>query len=168
MQLWIVFNNYMSTNYSKGFSLIELLVVIAIIGILSAVMIPTLASFRGQQALKNTTEDLMSLLNVARSDTVGSLNSTNYSVYVDSTSATYFVGSVYTSNAPTNKKIVFNNAVIIPVSGGLNLNGGGNIVSFSRLSGDTSNYGTIILQLSSDANRSKTITINKTGTVSSN
>jgi prepilin-type N-terminal cleavage/methylation domain-containing protein len=158
----------MYTNYSKGFSLIELLIVIAIISVLSAVMIPTLASFRGQQALKNTTEDLVSLLNTARSDTQGSLNSTNYSVYIDSSSATYFVGSVYISNAPTNKKILYNSAVTIPISGGVNLNGGGNIVSFSRLSGDTINYGTIVIQLSSDANRSKTITINKTGTVSSN
>jgi prepilin-type N-terminal cleavage/methylation domain-containing protein len=158
----------MKQSNCRGISLLEIMVVMAIITILCLITIPALSAFRNEQALKNTTDDLVSLLNEARSDTQASLNSTNYSVYIQSNQATYFVGSTYTNGLSTNKQITFNTAVTIPSSGGITLNGGGSIVTFNRLAGDTGEYGTIVIQLVSDATHSKTITINQTGIVSTN
>jgi type II secretory pathway pseudopilin PulG len=158
----------MSIQHQKGISIVEIIIVIAITAMLIIVVLPTLSSFRNQQALRNTTEDVLSLLNEARSDTQGSLNGTNYSVYIQSTQATYFAGSTYTNGLSTNKVVTYDSRATVPASGGINLNGGGSIVTFNRLSGDTSTYGTIIIQLVSDATQQKTITISKTGFASSN
>ncbi len=156
----------MKTN--KGFTLIQLIIVIAILTILVAVMIPSLTKFRNAQALKNTTDDIVSLLNNARLNTISSLNSNYYSVHFESARAVSFTGGTFAEPNSSNKVITFNTAVTIPASGGINLNGGGSNVSFTRLTGDTTQYGTIVVQLKSDSTQKKTITINKTGAVSSN
>lgn len=153
-------------KYNKGFTFIELVIIVAMIGILVAIIIPTLSKFKDQQSLKNTTDDVVSLLNQARSDTLGSLGSTNYSVYFESNKATYFVGSTYSSSATTNKVVNFSDVADVPVVDGLSLAGGGNIVTFNRLTGDTANYGTIKIQLVSDSSVFRTITVSKTGFVS--
>lgn len=158
----------MKISTNKGISLIELLVVVVIISIMVAIIIPSLSTFRNQQALKNTTEDVISLINKARQDTLSSLNSTNYGVHFESTRAVYFSGPTFTEPNSNNKERKFNSLVKIPTSGGINLNGGGSNIIFTRLTGDTSNYGTIVIQLSSNVAQNKIITINKTGTTSSN
>lgn len=157
----------MKASRIKGFTIVELIIVFAVIALLMALIIPTLNKFREEQALRNAGEDILSLLNEARFDTQASLNSSNYSVYIESNQATYFVGSTYSSTASTNKRITFNSAVTVP-SSGISLAGGGSTITFNRLAGDTANYGTIRIQLVSDSSRYKTILISNTGAVSSN
>ncbi len=152
----------------KGFTIIELLLAIGIIGILITVIVPNLSNYRNEQALTNTTEEIVSLLNKARNDTISSLNYTNYSVHIESEKVVYFTGSTYNASDATNISRVFESSVTIPSSGGINLNGGGSEVLFTRLTGDTTTYGTIIVRLTSNAARQKTITILKTGAISSN
>jgi prepilin-type N-terminal cleavage/methylation domain-containing protein len=151
---------------NRGITIIETLIVIAIIGIISSIVFVNLSDFRNEQSLKNTTIDVVSLLNKARQKTLSSVNSTNYSVHFEMGSATLFTGATYNSLDPTNEVIYFNSSVNIPVQGGLNI-GGGNDVTFERLTGDTIG-GTIIIRLVSDETQQKTITINKTGVISSN
>lgn len=152
----------------KGSTLVEVLVIIVIIGILVAIVTPSLSRFRGAQALRNTTDDIVSLLNKARTDTLSSYNSSQYSVHIESTRAVYFVGTTFTDGLSTNQQVTFDSSVTIPASGGINLNGGGSNISFTRLTGDTTAYGTIVIQLASDATTSKTVTISQTGLVSTN
>ena len=158
----------MKTNKNKGISIIEILIVISIIGILAAVIIPSLSKFRNEQALRNTTADIVSLLNKARNNTISSLSSSNYSVHFETTRFVYFTGSVFNNGAGTNSAFTLSTSVTIPASGGISLNGGGADVIFTRLTGETANYGTIIVRLASDDTKQKTITISKTGSVSSN
>jgi prepilin-type N-terminal cleavage/methylation domain-containing protein len=153
----------MIKKYIKGFTLVELMVVIGVIGLMVAITIPTLSKFKEQQSLRNTVDDVVSLLNQARSDTLSSLSSTNYSVYFQSDRATYFVGSSYTAGLSTNKVALFSDVADVPVVDGLTLAGGGSIVTFNRLTGDTSQYGTIKIQLVSDSNVFKVINVGKTG-----
>jgi prepilin-type N-terminal cleavage/methylation domain-containing protein len=151
-----------------GFTLVEILVVLAIIALLAGIIMPSLSGFHNQQALRNTTEDMLSLLNEARSDTLGSLNATDYSVLIQSNQATYFIGDTFSSTDPSNKTITFDQAVAVSPTTGINLNGGGTTVTFDRLTGGTSEYGTIIIGLVSDPTQQKMITISQTGLISSN
>ncbi len=153
---------------NKGISVMEILIVISIIVILASIVVLNLSQFRREQALQNTTSDLISLLNEARNNTISSKNSTNYGVHFESARAVSFIGGTFTETVSTNKQIDIDSSVSIPASGGISLNGGGSDVIFTRISGDTLNYGTIIVRLTSDATRQKIITINKTGVVSSN
>ncbi len=153
---------------NKGMSVLELLMAIAILAIVVSFIILNLSKFRSEQALQNTTSDIISLVNEARTKTISSVNSTTYGVHFEASRAVLFAGSSFTEPNSNNKQVDINSAVSIPVSGGINLNGGGSDVIFTRISGDTTNYGTIIVRLVSDATRQKTITINKTGIVSSN
>ncbi len=158
----------MKIQKNKGINLIEILIVISIIGVLSSVVILNLSKFRAEQSLQNTDVDIVSLLNEARTNTISSQNSTTYGVHFESNRIVLFMGATFTEPNATNKQINLDSSVSIPASGGISLNGGGSDVIFTRISGDTTNYGTIIVRLVSDVTRQKTITINKTGIVSSN
>ena len=151
---------------NKGTTLIEILVIVVIIIIISSLALFSLSSFEKEQALRGTTIDIITLLNKARQNTLSSVNSTNYSVHFDTDKVVLFSGSVYSPSNSSNEIINFNSSIIIPSSGGINI-GGGDDVTFERLTGETVG-GTIIVRLVTDATKTKTITINKTGVVSSN
>lgn len=153
---------------NQGISLLEILFVISIIIVITVMIVLNLSKFRSEQALQNTTSDIISLLNEARTNTISSKNATYYSVHFESARAVLFTGGTFTEPVSTNKQIDIDSSVTIPASVGISLNGGGSDVIFTRISGDTQDYGTIIVRLTSDATRQKTITINKTGIVSSN
>jgi len=152
---------------NKGISLIEILVVVSIIAIIVAIVVPNFSKFHNQQALRNTTEDVISLLNEARNNTISSKDSNTYGVHFETGKATLFAGTTYAVNA-SNTQIIFDKAASIPVSGGIILNGGGSDVVFDRLTGSTSEYGTIVVRLISDASSQKTINISKLGVIGSN
>ena len=151
----------------KGISLIEILVIISIIGIISAIVFPSFSSFHKKQELQNTTEDIVSLLNEARNNTISSKNSNIYGVHFEINKAVLFTGSSYTEDDASNKVVMFDSAVRIANVGGVVLNGGGNNIIFARLSGETTNYGTIILYtyVADNTPLIKTIDINKVGLV---
>jgi prepilin-type N-terminal cleavage/methylation domain-containing protein len=157
-----------NVRVQAGFTLVELIIVLSIIALLAGIMMPSLSGFHNEQALRNTTEDVLSLLNQARSDTLGSLNATNYSVAIGSDRVTYFAGSTFSNSDPSNQVVMLDSSVTVAPSIGISLNGGGSTVTFDRLTGDTSTYGTIILELIADPTQQKTITVSKTGLISSN
>lgn len=155
-------------NYNKGIGIIEILISIAIMAIIAAVVVPSLSSFKNHQVLVNTAEDVVSLLNKARIETLASKNSNYYSVHFETNRAVLFTGSVFNSGDSNNYVVNFDSSISIPSSGGINLTGGGANVTFTRLTGDTNQNGNIVLQLNSDNNQKKIITIKKTGVSSSN
>lgn len=149
----------MTTRSHTGFSLIEVLVVIAIVGVIIGIVTLPFMAFRQQQALQNSTNGLVAVLNDARTKTFAALNNTTYSVYLTSSAAILFTGTVYDSAAATNESYTFES----PVTASWSLQGGGDTISFDRLKGSTSQYGTISLTLLGGATR--TVTINALGTV---
>jgi len=152
---------------NKGISLIEILVIISIIGIISAIVFPSFSSFHNKQELQNTTEDIVSLLNEARNSTISSKNSDTYGVHFEINKAALFVGSSYIEDDVSNKIIIFDSAVRIASVGGVVLNGGGKNVIFARITGETTNYGTIQLftHLSDNTPLINIIHINNVGLV---
>lgn len=144
-----------------GFSLIELLIIIAIMVIVGTIAMPKLINFQRGQSLKNTTENIIGLLNRAKSNSNSSLNSENYGVHFESDYMVYFVGDTYSSQSSNNERVDFESGITL-------LSGNGSNIVFPRLTGDVFGYGTITLKLTALPARTKTITITKTGSVSSN
>lgn len=159
--------NYFKIKKNKGISLIEILIVVSIIVIISAIVIPNFSKFHNQQVLQNTTEDVISLLNEARNSTISSKNSNTYGVHFQIDKVILFTGASFTSD-PSNKQVDLDSSVTIPVAGGINLNGGGSDIVFARITGDTIEYGTIIIQLTRDVAQQKVITVSKIGVIGSN
>lgn len=157
----------MKKKKNKGISVIEILIAVSIIAIISAIVVPSLSKFHNQQVIKNTAEDVISLLNEARNSTISSKDSNTYGVQFQSDRVILFSGSSF-SDSPSNKQINFDSSVTIPAIGGISLNGGGSNVVFDRITGDTANYGTIIIKLISDNTQQKIININKIGIIGSN
>jgi type II secretory pathway pseudopilin PulG len=145
----------------KGFSLIELLMIISIMILIGMITVPKLINFQREQSLKNTSENIISLLNKAKSDSQASLNSSNYGVHFENDYMVYFIGMTYTENNPDNQRVDFETGVTIQ-------SGVGNSIIFPRLTGDVIGYGTVVIKLTALPTRTKTITVTKTGSISSN
>jgi len=142
-------------KHTQGFSLIELVLIVAIIGVLIAVLVPSLVQFRAQQALQHSTNAVVGVLDDARSKTLASINNTSHSVYLTSTSTTLITGTTYDSNAPTNQVYTLDPSVTLS----WNLQGAGALISFDRLKGTINQYGTITITSSSGATRTVTVTL---------
>lgn len=155
----------MKINFYKAESLMTILIVISVIGILVAIVVPPLASSKARQQVTGTTDDIVALLVTARSQTLSSYNSHNYGVHFTSTTATLFTGPTYNANASDNEVKTLDSSVSIST---ISLSGGGSDLLFDRLTGSTSQYGTITIRATSNAAYTKTINIQATGLVSVN
>ncbi len=147
-----------------GFTFIEILISIAILAIIAMAIIGPFASFRNAQAIKNTSESVVALLNQARVKTLASENLLQYGVHVQTDKAILFSGSSYSGGTSISEIVVSDSNITLT---NISLLGGGSDVVFNRLTGVTDNYGTLKV-IHANANvPQKTITISKTGTVSS-
>lgn len=157
--------SYRQGRVEDGFLLIQMILALVIVGILATTIFVSLSSGREKQALANAVEETLSAFSEARSRTIAGENNTQYGVHIGSSSVTIFQGSSYSSGASTNRVVSLDNAVTIT---SISLSGGGSDVIFSRLTGDTTQYGTLVVKRSSTTAGQKTITIGKTGIASSN
>lgn len=143
----------------------EIIIVIAIIGILIAIVFSGLSETKNQQVLKSTVEDVVSMINKARSQTLASLNLNTYGVHFDSDKITLFSGTTYSANNSSNE--VVNISVPASISN-VSLTGGATDFYFNRLTGVPSKNGNITISISANNNLTKTITLSPTGGVSVN
>lgn len=147
----------------KGFTLVEILFVLAIITILSAAFTLSFRNFRNSQTLKNTMDSALSLLYEARSNTLSGLNNTVYSVNFEQAQMTLVQGATYTSGASSNRVVTYDTGVTMSAN---TFSDGGSIISFTKLTGTASPYGTLTLSAQNGA--TKTITIDASGSISHN
>lgn len=150
---------------NSGMTLIEILVVVAIAVILTGIATLSFYNFHSGQSLPNTVDEVTSLLNEARSRTLSGDSGLQYGVHIQSTSTILFSGAAYSSTSTTNK-IILNDSMVVIAS--TTLQGGGTDIIFNKLTGETNQYGTFIIKNSATAVGQKTITVSKTGLVSSN
>jgi prepilin-type N-terminal cleavage/methylation domain-containing protein len=148
----------------SGFTFIEILISIAILAIIATAIIGPFASFRNAQAIKNTSGSVVALLNQARVKTLSSENLLQYGVHLQSDRAILFSGTSYNAGVSISEVVVSDSKVAIS---DIALAGGDDVV-FDRLTGATDNYGTLVVTLTDTSEGQKTITIAKTGVVSSN
>ncbi len=149
--------------HNRGFSLLEILLVVGIMGVLAAVIAFPLSSFHRAQKIRGATADVSSLVQQAQSLTLASHDSLQYGVHLTTSTATLFSGTTYTANAASNRVMALPSGVTATWS----LQGSGANIIFERLTGETNQYGTITLSLSSPT-LSRTITVSKLGSVATN
>lgn len=143
--------------------MVELLIVFSIIILLVGIISSTFISFRKSQTLAYDTETVVSLLRQARAQTLSSKNLTVYGVHLAAPQAVLFTGSIYSSSDPLNEVFNLSSTDTILL---ISLTGGGNDVVFQRLTGETSQSGTIVIS-NPGLSQTKTVTIYKTGLIDS-
>lgn len=134
-----------------GFSILEGLIVLAIIVILTGVILWPYANFRDEKLLDGAAEDIVSLLDEARTRTLSSDGGLAYAVAFVSDRITLL---------PDNKEILLPNRLTIS---NINLAGGGATVTFKRLTGATDQPGTVIVSSVSDNSRQRVIVVSAAG-----
>ena len=154
--------NIQKKQMKKGFTAFELLIVVAIMSVLAAVVLVPFMGFRDTKVLDTTADDIVSLLNEARQDTLLSRNGSQYGVYFETSRMVYFKGTTFTEPNADNKEVFFNQIVQLS---DISLAGFSDSVVFERLTGKTSNSGSVTIQVASDTSREIVITIEPTGVV---
>jgi Tfp pilus assembly protein FimT len=153
-------------NTSKlvsGLSLAEILIALGILALITSLLLSTFVSFRKEQALDKDTELIVEILEQARSETLSSKNASQYGVHFASGQITIFTGGVYSPSDSTNQDFILNATdTIITIT----LTGGGSDVVFNRLTGESNQYGTVVVS-SPTTGRIRTVTIYKTGVIES-
>ncbi len=149
----------------RGISVVELLVVLAVIGMIVLVVLPRFSKIRENAVLKSAVDDVLSSVNKAKSETLSSLNSSEYGVHFQSDKVIIFKGKVFSAGAAGNETVsITTPASITNVTFG-GVSGASGDMYFNRIYNAPSTTGTITISTSS---YSKIITIYAAGVASSN
>jgi Tfp pilus assembly protein FimT len=159
------FFTHTSRQSQSGFSLAEIIVVVASTAILATIIFLSFSGAQKNQALKNETENVVALIKEAQAKTLAGDGASQYGVHLQSDKAVLFTGSSYSSGASTNRTLLFNTTVTVA---SITLTGGGSDIVFSKLTGETPQYGTFIIKNTSTTANQKTITVNKLGLITGN
>lgn len=145
----------------KGFTLIEILVVVALIAILATAVVVSTVSFRSQIDLNTAAQNILNTLRIARAKTLASESASQYGVHFESGQYVLFKGTSYNPSASDNEFHSLPSGFEIA-----NVSiGGGNDAIFQRLTGITSQSGSVDVRQISDPAKSKTIVIDPSGEV---
>jgi prepilin-type N-terminal cleavage/methylation domain-containing protein len=129
------------TLHTRGFTAVEILVVLGVLGLLTASIALGLSALRDATALRTATEDVWLTLRSARSLTLASKDDSVYGVRVESARLIQFKGTTYVAGATTNVVSDFPTGVVASAT----FANGASHVTFTRLSGEPSATGTIML-----------------------
>ena len=149
-------------NDQKGLTLVEVIIVVFMVVILATLSFQVFDIFNKRQAFEKNAQQIASQIKEARSATLASRDDSAYGIHITATRTVMFKGVTYTESATSNRDLVLNGRVQI---GTISLNGGGSDILFDRLTGDTSQYGSITLSLVSSTTITKVISIGEAGIV---
>lgn len=141
--------------------MLELMIVVALLALLSYMGITAFGRFRANSLLDQAKGDIVSALSTARSQTLSSVGGTVYGVHFEATKIVLFQGSTYASSSTSNIVTNFDPRVR---ANSVHINGGSEVI-FQRLTGATSNTGTVAVQAIGQIGRWATTTINSSGII---
>ncbi len=150
---------FVSHENRDGFTIIEILVSSSIIIALAAIGILAYRSAARQVDLQIETQKVISILHLARSRTLASVDQSRYGVHVDSAGYTLFKGASYNAASPANE--------VYELPAGVEMYdislGGGNDVIFDRLTGATAQTGSLKMRRSNNPSQFTTIEVAPSG-----
>ena len=149
--------NVSHTNKSLGFTLIELMLSIAVIGLLAGLSLPVYASFNNRNNLDLTTQSVATLLRRAETYSRGAKSDSQWGVEIQSSKATLFLGSNFSS-----RDVTYDEEVTTPSSIALSSL---SEVLFSKLDGMPTTTGSVTVSLTNGVSETRTITINAKGVI---
>lgn len=147
----------------KGFTLVEIIMAIAILVLMGVIVLASIREYTKEQALSGAVSGVAAVISDARTRTLSGNAGVQYGVHLQSDAIVLFSGATYVESDPDNEVIELDTRVVIA---DITLSGGGDDIVFEKLTGDTDDFGTVTLALSSDASRQRTITVQGTGLVS--
>ncbi len=143
----------------RAFTLIELIFVIVIMTIITTISFYFLSKVNKKEALEKDVASLSALMRDGRLLSVTSKDASTFGIHLTSGQAVLFEGSSYVPGGSNEKVVVYSKYVYMS---GSSLNLGTSDIIFDRLTGATTNYGTVTLSLV-DNTSSTTITVLRTG-----
>lgn len=149
----------------RGFTFIEVLLAIAILGLAITIVTLSFSKLGSSQVLEKSSLEVISVIEEARSITLSALDDSQYGVYFQDDQIALFKGSSYATSTAGNVFTTLNPLVGIH---NISLSGGANKIVFNRLTGATTQSGTLDVYLRSDPTQYKRITISGTGIVQEN
>ncbi len=150
--------------YSRGFTLIEIIVVICIVAVMGSVVMYNLSAKRNDQTVNSAEDEVVALLNEARSSTLSAEQNLQYGVHFQTNQAILFQGATYVSGATGTREISIDPSINIT---SISLATGGSDIVFDKMTGSTGEYGSLVVKNISSSEQ-KTITITKAGLITGN
>jgi Tfp pilus assembly protein FimT len=144
----------------KGITLIETILALAFITLITGFVVISFGKVNANEALDKSADLVVSVLNEARFMTLSSVNDARYGVHFDSNQVVLFQGPTYNPSASSNVPTLLNAQVGIQ---NVSLSGGGSEVVFNRLTGETSQTGSLQIYLKSASTTYKTVNISSVG-----
>lgn len=144
----------------KGFTLVEILFATSILLLLGTMGVGVLGDFQRSVALDAAAGDVASLLESARARTLSSEGGMQHGIYFEQGSVTLFRGDTYDPADDSNEVVLMPPGIEIS---SITLQGGGDNVIFNRLTGETDQYGSVVVRIASNPAKIRTITIEPTG-----
>lgn len=153
----------------RAFTLIEILIVLAIVVILAAMGFFSFRLLQEKSELQESSETVVSILRTAQRKTINSENQSQWGVYFDDTLLPHkyvlFQGSSYATRDASKDAIQeLSPSLELYI---INLADAGKEVVFSRLDGETNQFGMIGLRLKNDISQTRDVFISSSGVVSS-
>ena len=143
----------------KGFTLVELLVVITIVVVLGGIAAVSFNTSRNVRDLQTSAQNTLAVIRLAQSKTLAGENDSSWGVHVQSNQITLFAGD--TSGGAT-----FTQSYALPPSieiTNIALNGGGSDIIFNRVTGQTDQNGTFVMDVAANPGNSFPVTIDISG-----
>lgn len=156
---------FKNQKFTTGFTLIEIVIALAIVATITLIVSGSFSTANNREALSKKTALVLSLLEQARAQTLSAKGGVVYGVHFETTKAVLFTGPTYSAGSATNVSEPLGSLVQIS---NIALAGGVSDVIFQKLTGQTSQSGTIVVILSASSTQSKTITVSATGIASVN
>lgn len=145
----------------KGFSILEIVLVMAIICVLLGLTVNYYSGTQIRADIDTQAANIVHYLRLAQSSAAAGLNNESHGIHFQPESYTIFHGDTYDPNSMDNFQVMFPETMTI---NSLSLNGGGTDLIFSKTTGETAQFGTIMLN-SNQINKTVTITVSPVGTV---
>lgn len=140
-----------------------MVIALGIMLLVASVVLSGFLNFRKASLLNSSAELVASTLLGARVKTLSSEGGYAYGVHFENDRVVLFRGATYSAGDPNNVATVLPSAVEISA---IALAGGGSDLVFARLTGATTQYGSVTLRVKSDPGRTRAVSVTATGIVS--